>query len=436
MRSSYIWALLIAGGVTAWMVSGLFTSDSTQITSEEVTDQALADTGLEDASDGDDETVRQLTITALRVANEKTPMQIRASGVTRTSFDVALTNRRQAFVTAIPASEGQWVKKGDVIVELAKGTLDADIAASRADRQAALAAYQDSKKRFSKDGTLAAQLNAAESELAAIKATYDATVKLVEKGLQTQLSLRNQRAQLTAAETRLFELQSLSQEKELSASYATLKAVDARLAMLEEQLSFTKITAPQDGWLESISVEVGEFVRDQSSVAHLLGLQDLVLDVPVPQARIADIALGDKAEIEIIGLNTTDTALSGIVSKIASTANSATRTFTVEVSLDNQDGKLRAGMSAEASITIGTVDAFKISPAHLNVDANGQLTAKIVDDEARVMTKAVSLVRTSGNSAYISGLADGTILLAAGQAFLTEGERVRYQLQDGDEGDS
>jgi multidrug efflux system membrane fusion protein len=85
-------------------------------------------------------------------------------------------------------------------------------------------------------------------------------------------------------------------------------------------------------------------------------------------------------------------------------------------------------MSAEASITISTVDAFKISPAHLNVDGNGQLTAKLVDGDSRVTTVNVELVRTAGNFAYISGLEDGAIVLAAGQAFLSEGEAVRYEL--------
>lgn len=416
-RSSYIWALFIAGGVTAWMLSGQFGDQ----TSEAEATQAKATEA--------EAPVKQLVINALQVANSKTPLQVRASGVTRTSFDVQIVNRRRAFVASIPAVEGSWVKKGDVLIELAKGTLEADIAAAKADKQSALATYQDAKRRFSADGTLAAQLNAAEADLAAVQANYQAGVKLTKRGLQTELTLSNQRAQLRAAETRLFELQSLSEEKELSASYAMLKAVDARLAMLQEQLDFTTITAPQDGWIETISVEVGEFAPENGAVAHLLGLQELVLDVPIPQARIRDISLGDKADVQIIGHGMAQ----GRVSKIASTANSATRTFTVEVSLDNQDGALLAGMSAEASVTIDSVDAFKISPAHLNVDGNGQLTAKVVDSDSRVLTVNVDLVRTSGNFAYISGLENGAIVLAAGQAFLSEGEAVRYELMANEE---
>ena len=423
IRRSYLWAFLIAGGVIAWMASGQFSQSANQQATTS-TEKTGSDVASDDAQTTTSATLKQLTINALAVANETTDLQVRASGVTRTLFDLQIINRRKAFVAAISATEGSWVKQGDKLIELDKGTLEADIASAKADRQAALASYQDAKKRFSADGTLAAQLNAAESELDAIKANYEASQKLVERGLQTELTLSTQRAQLTAAETRLFELQSLSEEKELSASYATLKAVDARLAMLQEQLDFTVISAPQDGWLETINVEIGEFASDNKPVAHLMGLQELILDVPVPQARIADISIGDRAAVEIIGHG----MVSGTVSKIASTANSATRTFTVEVSLPNTNGALRAGMSAEASITIDSVQAFKISPAHLNVDEDGQLTAKVVDADNKVATKAVSLVRSSGNSAYISGLADGTIVLAAGQAFLSEGEVVRYQL--------
>ena len=82
-------------------------------------------------------------------------------------------------------------------------------------------------------------------------------------------------------------------------------------------------------------------------------------------------------------------------------------------------------MSAEASIIIEKVKAFKISPAHLNVDENGQLSVKIVSKEV-VKTIPVKLLRTTGNFAFISGLSDGDVLLTSGQAFLSDGEPVNY----------
>ena len=220
----------------------------------------------------------------------------------------------------------------------------------------------------------------------------------------------------------------MSQEKEISASYASLKAVDARIASLQEQLSFTSITAPQDGWLEAVYVEVGEYIGANNAVARLLGLQEIILDAPIPQSNVNDVTVGDMAEVEIIGGG----VHSGRVSKISTIANEATRTFTVEISLNNNEGNLRAGMSAEANVTINLVDAFQISPAHLNVDEDGQLTVKIVDENQKVAIAPVELVSTNGNTAFISGLADETIVLAAGQAFLSAGERVKYEIVAGE----
>lgn len=425
IRSSYIWASLIALGVVGWFVSDNFTSSSDETATEIAASDAPATEG--DKAPADDNVIANLTISAMEVQNQDIDLQIRASGVTSTSFDMVITSRRKAAVTSIKAAEGSWVKEGDVIIQLDQGTLAADIDAARADRQAALSAYEDAKTKFGASGTLAAQLTAAEAELDAIEKNFNSTKQLVERGLQTELTLTNQRAQLRAAETRLFELQSLSKEKELSASYAALKRVDAEIARLEEQQSFTTIKAPQDGWLETIHLEKGEIASEGGAVADLLGLAKILLTVPVPQARINDVVIGDKVAIVIN--NQQD--YQGQVQKIASDANQATRTFNVEIALDNEDGKLRSGMSAEAAIIIDDAKAYRISPAHLNVDADGQLTAKIANQAGFVETVQVTLERTEGNMAYVTGLQDGMIVLAAGQAFLSDGDKVTYSLEEG-----
>ena len=425
IRSSYIWASLIALGVIGWFVSDNFTSSSDETDTEIAASDAPATEG--DKAQADESVIPNLTISAMEVQNQDIDLQIRASGVTSTSFDMVITSRRKAAVTSIKAAEGSWVKEGDVILQLDQGTLAADIDAARADRQAALAAYEDAKTKFGASGTLAAQLTAAEAELDAIEKNFNSTKQLVERGLQTEITLTNQRAQLRAAETRLFELQSLSKEKELSASYAALKRVDAEIARLEEQQSFTTIKAPQDGWLETIHLEKGEITSEGGAVAELLGLAKILLTVPVPQARINDVVIGDKVAIVIN--NQQD--YQGQVQKIASDANPATRTFNVEIALDNKDGKLRSGMSAEAAIIIDDAKAYRISPAHLNVDADGQLTAKIANQAGFVETVHVTLERTEGNMAYVTGLQDGMIVLAAGQAFLSDGDKVTYSLEEG-----
>ena len=76
-------------------------------------------------------------------------------------------------------------------------------------------------------------------------------------------------------------------------------------------------------------------------------------------------------------------------------------------------------------IIVEKVNAFKISPAHLNVDENGQLSVKVAVENI-VKTIPVKLLRTTGNYAFISGLENGDVLLTSGQAFLSDGEPVSF----------
>jgi multidrug efflux system membrane fusion protein len=417
VKTSYIWATVIAIAVIAWMVSGQITP--TKSSADKNSKSKIASTELGE--------IQPITVNAIKVKNRITPLIVRASGVTETLFEIVIVARRKGLVAKINFSEGVWVETGDEIVELDRGTLESDLEAAQADRQAADAVYADTKKRYSENGKISVQLRSAKADLDSKKKTFEISKSLVKQGVQTELALSQKRALLRAAETRFFELKNLPKELELSDSYARLKSIDSTVLRLQEQLNFTKVKVPQHGWLEELNVEIGEFVDENKPIARLLGLQTLTLTIPIAQANIGKVSIGAEVDIDFGSMGTRK----GKVGKIAATANKATRTFNVEITLDNTDAQLRAGMTAEAEVIIGEVRAVKISPAHLNVQDNGQLTVKIVNDKNRVKIVPVELVRTAGNFAFISGIEDGIILLTAGQAFLSTGELVKYSLING-----
>ena len=417
IRMSYISAFIIAGLVVGWMYSDDIIGVSGEVVPFE-SDVASSET-VED-----EKIVPNLITQALKVVNQRVPIQIRARGVTRTGFDIDVISRRNAFVAARTAIEGGWVETGATLLELDKGTLNADLDAARAERRAAVAAYEEIKKRFRKDGAWVAQLAAARADLEAVRSNYEATEKLVERGVKKPIAKLQQMAELKAAEMRLIELQSLSEEFELSTSYAGIKAVDARISMLQEQMNFTTVKAPKSGWLEEFHVEVGETVGENAPVARLIGLKSLILDAPIPQTQISKIRIGDNVDLDIDGAG----KRKGQVNKIATSANQATRTFNVEILLDNSDGTLRAGMSAGVSVIIAYVPAFKISPAHLNVDEAGLLSVKTVAADGVVKTVPVIVTQTVGNAAYVAGLQDGALILGMGQAFVSDGIKVAYEI--------
>ena len=417
VKTSYIWATVIAIAVIAWMVSG-------QIMPMKSSVEKNSNSKIESTELGE---IQAITVNAIKVKNQIIPLIVRASGVTETLFEIVIVARRKGLIEKINFSEGVWVETGDEIVELDTGTLESDLEAAQADRQAADAVYADTKKRYSENGKISVQLRSARADLDSKRKTFEISKSLVKQGVQTELALSKKRALLRAAETRFFELKNLPKELELSDSYARLKSIDSTVLRLQEQLNFTKVKVPQRGWLEEFNVEIGEFVDENKPIARLLGLQTLTLTIPIAQANIGKISIGAEVDIDFGSMGTRK----GKVGKIAANANEATRTFNVEITLDNTDARLRAGMTAEAEVIIGEVRAVKISPAHLNVQDDGQLTVKIVNEKNRVKIVPVELVRTAGNFAFISGIKDGMILLTSGQAFLSTGELVKYSLIDG-----
>ena len=360
ITSSFIWALLIAGGVLAWMFSDDYIGGEADNFSEMVEQATQIDA---------EDNAPNFIVSALQVVNAQTAVLVRASGVTEPSFRQPILARRSGVIVSLPAEEGMRISAGDMLAELDSGTLQSDLAAAQADRDAAVKSYEASKK-------------------------------LVSRNLSTELDLVR--------------------------AVATLRNSEALIAQIQEQQSFTIISAPQSGRLEALDVRIGEVVMPNQRIGLLLGLDNLFLTMPVPQAQIAQIKIGNPVRVDIAGFGLYE----GKVYRISNESNEATRTFDVEVLINNQSGALKSGMSAEAAIIVDQLPAFAVSPAHLSVTGDGVLSAKIADNAGQVQLKPVQLVKTENNLAYIAGLQDGDVLLTTGQAFLADGEAVIYKLEN------
>jgi multidrug efflux system membrane fusion protein len=307
----------------------------------------------------------QFIVSAVRVQNRSITQVVRANGFSEAEFVVIVSSKASADIVKIGAKEGNDVNKGDVLV-----TLDA--------------------------GTLPEQIRAARANLDVAKKRQEVAVRLAKENFSAPL-----------------------EQAERSADYQNALV---KLMLLQEQLSDTIITSPVSGHLENLHFEVGERMRSDMPVATILGLDKLSVVVAVPQTEISNIKIGNAATVMVSGVTR-----QGEVTKIATQSNSATRTFGVTIDMPNSDRSLRAGMSVEATINTGLVEAFGVSPAHLAVTENGQLMAKISRDDI-VRLVPIEIVRTGSALVYVSGLADDTVLLTVGQAFVSDGDAVTFSL--------
>jgi multidrug efflux system membrane fusion protein len=242
--------------------------------------------------------------------------------------------------------------------------------------------------------TLEAQLAQAQAQLEQATGDFDRAQTLNERGISTDSVLMQTRAVMAAAQ--------------------------AAVASAKEQLDNAVITAPFGGRLNEMTLDEGEFVNDGDLVAEVLDNDPLSVVVQVPQLALSRIQKGQTARVSFI---TGETRL-GTVGFIGSNANSQTRTFRVEVTVDNPDSEMPAGLSAQIAIPTGSARGHFISPAILSLGTNGELGIKTVTVDNTVAFSPISIVRAQTDGIWITGLEETAQIITVGQGFVNPGDVV------------
>ncbi len=140
----------------------------------------------------------------------------------------------------------------------------------------------------------------------------------------------------------------------------------------------------------------------------------------VSENEVGQVAIGEPATATLV----TGETVQGKVRFVADRADTATRTFRVEVQLPNPDNKLRDGVSADIHIPVKKVAAVKISPGILVLDDRGIVGVRAVE-AGIVRFLPVQIISDAPDGMWIAGIPDRTAIITVGQEFVTEGERVK-----------
>ena len=215
-------------------------------------------------------------------------------------------------------------------------------------------------------------------------------------------------------------------EAEYAAAIANRDAARAELANIELQLKNVRVRAPAAGILEQRLVEVGDYVKIGSPVAEILVNDPLTVSGGVGENDIALVEVGQVATATLAD----GRRLQGVVRFVASRADPSTRTFTVEVAVDNPEARIPAGLSAQVTIPVRQIRAHRIPSALLTLSDDGVLGVKSVDADGVVHFHATDIVRADGDAIWVSGLPETLDLITRGQGFVQPGETVAVARDD------
>jgi len=187
--------------------------------------------------------------------------------------------------------------------------------------------------------------------------------------------------------------------------------------------AYPKIVAPFSGYLESLKVDEGDFLNVGSVCASLIDPDPMLLVADVAEKDIAQIQLGSDATAKLIS----GRLISGEVAFIASSADKNTRTFRVEISVDNKDRTIRDGVSAEIYIKGKKEPAHKISPAILSLNDQGKLGVRTVTNENKVEFKEIKILEDTSTGMWVSGLDNVARIITLGQEYVFQGQTVNVK---------
>ena len=187
--------------------------------------------------------------------------------------------------------------------------------------------------------------------------------------------------------------------------------------------SYPKVNAPFDGYLETFSAKEGDYLNIGAVCATIIDPDPMRLVAEVSEKEISLVKVGAKAFAKLI----TGKRIGGIVSFVSTSANKGTRTFRVEIEVENSDRSIRDGVSVEIVIVGSEILAHKISPSILMLGDAGELGIRTVNENNLVEFNPIHILEDTIEGIWISGLPEQTRIITIGQEYVFQGQTVEVK---------
>ncbi|MDE5830034.1 MAG: efflux RND transporter periplasmic adaptor subunit [Duncaniella sp.] len=329
-----------------------------------------------------------VTLDTVTVQKGNLSETVTATGTLESVTSVDVGTQVTGIISVLYADYNSIVKKGELIAEIEKTILDADLRSAEANVESAKLTYDYNLTNFNRD-----------------KALYEKQL-ISEYEYQTSM-------------------------KDLKVSKAAYEKAQADRVRAAKNLNYAEIYSPIDGIVISREVEVGQTVVSNMSVANLYTIADLdnmQVVGNVDEADIGQVKVGQHVTFSVDAYP--DQLFEGSVTQVRlnPTTESNVVTYEVIVSTSNPDHKLIPGLTAtltiyvmeENDVLLLPVSAFNFKPeTHtgaknlpepgeaIAAPADGERTIWVVEGD-RLVNKAVTTGTSNGiYSVVTSGLKDG-----------------------------
>ncbi|MCB1513806.1 MAG: efflux RND transporter periplasmic adaptor subunit [Hyphomicrobiaceae bacterium] len=314
-------------------------------------------------------------------------------------------------VIDLKADIGDRVKRGDVLAELEREQLEAQLAQNTAALARAEATIAQARS----------MIEQAEAAVAEAEAQFERAKPLRSSGYLSE-SVYDQRA--AAARTTAAQL--VSARDGLKLAEASKQEAEARGREISWRLANTQVKAPRDGIVSRRTARIGALATGVGEpMFRIIAGGEIELEASVIESDLARIAPEQPATIDVAGASD----VTGHVRLISPEVDRATRLGTVKVLIGDRPD-LRIGAFARAQIATREASGITVPSASLIYGPQSQPSVLLVRGDVVERREVKTGLRSGDMVEIVAGLAEGDLVVAKSGTFLREGDHVRPMTPD------
>jgi len=360
-----------------------------------------------------------ITVGVTKVVNKSLGRQITLSSELVPFQEIDVYAKESGYVKKLLVDYGTHVKAGQVMAILEIPELAAQLQEDQAEIKNA-----------------ANQVSRAQHELYRYQAQYKAlhlqytrlnSVFESQPGIVAQQEVDDAQGKDMAASSQVDAGQAA-----VEAAQSQLSVARAKLTHDQSLFDYSRITAPFSGIVTERYANLGTLVQagtgssTQAMPIVKLSQDDLFrLVIPVPEAYVRYIRVGDPVDVRVPSLNRT---LPGKVARFSVDVQADTRTMHTEVDVLNPQRVLLPGLYAEAELHLDRKDNIPCVPVQAVSHRGDKTTVLVVSADGTLAQRDVEIgLETSSDAEILSGVSEGEQVVVSDRSGLKAGQKVHPQ---------
>ena len=326
-------------------------------------------------------------------------------GQTQAARQVEVRAETSGQVISDPLRRGAFVTKGQTLCQLDPGIRESSLSDAVARLAEAEARVPETQAR----------LEEAKSRLDEARINHNAAKKLAKDGYASETRVAATEASVSSAEAGV-----ATARAGFKATRSGIQSAQAAVAAAEKEIDRLTLTAPFDGVLESDTAELGSLLQPGALCSVVIQLDPIKVVGFVAETEMSRVKLGAPARARLLA----GQSVTGKVTFVSRSADTMTRTFRVDIDVENKNLAISDGQTADILIAAEGKVAHLIPQSALTLNDSGDLGLRLVDDASHAQFVPVTILRDTAKGVWLTGLPETAAIIVVGQEYVVDGVLV------------